>query len=246
MIEEFDQPPGVVPAADLHSLQARLDAAERAYDTFVSKLSHELRTPLNSMLGWLRLVQSGTLDAAQQQRALATIERNIRTQVSLIDALLDARRPVDPPGLAGADAAPAERRRAIECPTALKGLRVLVVDDEPDARDLLQSILRQCQADVRAAGSAIEALDALEHFAPNVLVSDIGMPDLDGYDLISEIRRRPADRGGCVPAIALTAFSRVDDRRRCLSSGFQVHVPKPVEPAEILAIVASLAPVARR
>lgn len=237
MSDPADPPPSL-PQADVRSLQARLDAAERSYDVVLSRASHELRTPLNSMLGWLRLVQSGVLDPAQQARALATIERNIRLQVRLIDELLDASR-----GDAAARAAPVpELTRAVECPPVLKDLRVLVVDDEPDARELLCSILAHCRAEVRAAGSASEALDALDGFSPNVLVSDIAMPDLDGYYLISAIRSRPPDRGGRIPAIALTAYTRVDDRRRCLSSGFQVHVPKPVEPAEILAIVASLAP----
>jgi len=227
---------------DARSLQSRLDDTERAYDAFISKMSHELRTPLNSMLGWLRLVQSNTLDPAQQQRALATIERNIRAQVTLIDHLLDAGRSGMTLLGEGEAAGTANRRRSMECPPALHGLRVLVVDDEPDARELLQSIFGQCRADVVAAGSAAEALDALDRFAPNVLVSDIGMPDVDGYHLISEIRRRPADRCGRIPAVALTAYARLEDRARALRSGFQVHVPKPVEPVEILAIVASLAP----
>lgn len=228
-------------AADtIRALQVRLEASEHACDEFLSKVSHELRTPLNSMLGWLRLAQTGTLDTAQQQRALATIERNIRAQVALIDDLWEARQAT---AAQNADAAfRHSTRQSLECPPALNGLRVLVVDDEPDARDLLQSILSQCHAKVRAAASATEALDALETFVPNVVVSDIGMPDLDGYHLISEIRRRPPDRGGRVPAIALTAYARIEDRARCLRSGFQVHVPKPVEPVEILAIVASLAP----
>lgn len=243
MNEHVEPPPTGILRRDVRELQTRLESSERAYDTFISKVSHELRTPLNSMLGWLRLVQSGTLDPAQQQRALSTIERNIRAQVTLIDDLLDASRSgTAADTFTGVAPSPSDARRAVECPPALKGLRVLVVDDEPDARELLESIFSQCDAQVRAAGSAAEALEALESFAPNVLVSDIGMPEVDGYNLISEIRRRPAERGGRVPAVALTAYARTEDRRRCLSSGFQVHVSKPVEPVEILAIVASLAP----
>lgn len=128
------------------------------------------------------------------------------------------------------------------CPPALKHLKLLVVDDEADARDLLQIVFAHCQADVRTAGSAAEALTLMDSFAPDVLVSDLGMPHMDGYQLIIEVRKRSPERGGRIPAVALTAFTRVEDRTRALMSGFQVHVPKPVEPVELLTVVAALAP----
>lgn len=132
---------------------------------------------------------------------------------------------------------------ALQCPPGLKHLKVLVVDDEADSRDLLAILLEQCQAEVRTAGSAAAALALLDDFSPDVIVSDIGMPDMDGYHFIAEVRRRSPDRGGCVPAIALTAFSRSEDRTRAFVSGFQVHVPKPAAPIELLAAVAALASV---
>ena len=123
----------------------------------------------------------------------------------------------------------------------LPGLKVLVVDDQADARELVARILTDCKAEVRLAGGAVEALQILETWRPDVLVSDIGMPDMDGYALLERIRALPADRGGRTPAIALTAFARSEDRTRALHRGFQVHVSKPVEPAELVATVASVA-----
>jgi PAS domain S-box-containing protein len=123
----------------------------------------------------------------------------------------------------------------------LKGIRVLVVDDEPDARETLQQILEHCNAEVRTAGSAAEAMKLLESWRPDVLLSDIGMPGEDGYDLIRRVRELPAERGGRTPAAALTAFARGEDRRRALRAGFQMHVAKPVDLQELATVVASLA-----
>ncbi|MGE0813976.1 MAG: ATP-binding protein [Vicinamibacterales bacterium] len=388
-------------AVELRTMNARLEAADRAKDEFISTVSHELRTPLNGMLGWIRLLQTGGIDVEQRQRALATIERNARAQAKLIEDLLDVSRimsgkltlnveavlvaavvdqaietvrpaaaskdlrlqttmdstaavmgdagrlvqvltnllsnavkftprqgrvqvlverressvdvsvadtgqGIDPEflphvferfrqadvsttrragglglGLAIArqivemhggsitalsDGAGrgatftirlplsiAMRREVsaplgasvpgIECPPGLKNLKVLVVDDEPDARDLLQTVFAGCGADVRTAASAADALTLMDAVVPDVLVSDIGMPEMDGYQFMTAVRRRPPARGGRTPAVALTAYARIEDRTRALVSGFQVHVPKPVEPVEILAVVASLASV---
>jgi PAS domain S-box-containing protein len=122
---------------------------------------------------------------------------------------------------------------------ALAGLKVLVVDDEPDARQLLRHALADCQAQVSIAASAAEALALIEKFQPDVIVCDIGMPEQDGYDLIHRVRANPAIRD--IPAAALTAFARPEDRKRSLLAGFQTHVAKPVDPAELTAVVASLA-----
>ncbi len=123
----------------------------------------------------------------------------------------------------------------------LDGLRLLVVDDEPGTREVMQEILRRAGAEVRAAASAAETLEILDEWQPDVLLSDIGMPAMDGYGLIREIRARPASKGGRIPAAALTAYSRTEDRLRALSAGFQMHLPKPVEPVELLTVIASLA-----
>ncbi|HYH45616.1 MAG TPA: GAF domain-containing protein [Thermoanaerobaculia bacterium] len=132
---------------------------------------------------------------------------------------------------------------SFECPPQLIGIRVLAVDDEADARLLLQQVLEQCGAEVRTCGSAAEALTALAEWTPDILVSDVGMPGEDGYSLIRKVRA--AESGGAgggvrLPAVALTAYARVEDRLQALSAGYNMHVPKPVEPAELAVVIASL------
>jgi CheY-like chemotaxis protein len=122
----------------------------------------------------------------------------------------------------------------------LAGVSVLVVDDEPDARDLIRRLLERSGAAVTTASTVAEAIDALRRHRPHVLLSDIAMPGEDGFELLRQVRELPAAEGGSVPAAAITAFARSEDRRRALLAGFQLHVPKPVEPAELLAVVASL------
>ncbi|HEX6185130.1 MAG TPA: response regulator, partial [Pyrinomonadaceae bacterium] len=129
---------------------------------------------------------------------------------------------------------------AYGCPERLDRLKVLIVDDEPDTLLMLKVGLSRCGAEVRAAESAAEALAALdaEHF--DVLISDIGMPGEDGYELMRKVRARPAECGGRIPAVALTAYARVEDRMQALRSGYQMHVPKPVELAELVTVTSSL------
>ena len=129
---------------------------------------------------------------------------------------------------------------AYECPDKLDGLRVLVVDDEPDTREMLVVGLNECGAEVFSACSVDEALETLESSVPDLLISDIGMPGKDGYDLIRTIRERPSDKGGRIPAVALTAYTRTEDRLGALRAGYQMHVTKPVELAELVAVVVSL------
>ena len=387
--------------------RAEAEAASRAKDEFLAMVSHELRTPLNAMLGWTRMLRAGNLDEVKEAHALEVIERNAKSQVQLIEDLLDMSRiitgklrlnvrPMDlsaivetavdtlrlaadakgiqvdvvldpraysisgdpdriqqvvwnllsnaikftPKGgqvqvrlerinsyieitvsdngrgikpellpyvfdrfrqadssatrshgglglglaivrhiseLHGGSAhvysrgegqgatfsvtlpliivketkrlpvkpAPrsfpaTESQVPIECPLGLKGLQVLIVDDEEDTRILLMTILESCGVKVKAVGSAAEALDALEAFHPDVLVSDIQMPREDGFWLIRQVRARELQSGRRIPAVALTAHARVEDRIRALSSGYQIHLPKPVEPAELLNVVAAL------
>ena len=123
----------------------------------------------------------------------------------------------------------------------LDGVRVLVVEDEADARHLLAAVLQKRGARVFMAASGAEALEMLERDRPDVLLSDIALQDQDGYDLIRKVRALSAERGGRIPAAALTGYGRLEDRMRALSAGFQLHAAKPVEPAELIAVVASLA-----
>jgi PAS domain S-box-containing protein len=387
---------------DLEESRRKLDAANRAKDEFLATLSHELRTPLNAILGWVRLLRSGTLDAAGATRGPEVIERNTRLLAQLIEDLLDVSRiitgklrldvgsidlvpvivaameavqtaadakgirleasldpalgPVsaDPSRLqqvvwnlltnaikftpaggrvdirlerrdsmaritvsdtgqgirrellpfvfdrfrqgetsigrrygglglglaivrhivelhggdvdaesagegrgalftvdlpltaAHADTVPPEppRRRldreTVGRPVALDGLRVLIVDDEADARELMRMVLRSSGADVMAAACAEEAFEQVERWHPDILVSDIGLPGDDGYMLIQKLREGQAQQGRAIPALAVTAYARAEDRTRALAAGFQMHVAKPLEPADLVAAIASL------
>ncbi len=123
----------------------------------------------------------------------------------------------------------------------LRGVKILAVDDDVDARELLRRVLSECGAVVELASSAREALQALQTMKPDVLVSDVGMPGEDGYSLLQRVRALSAEEGGAIPAIALTAFARVEDRKRALGCGFQLHLAKPVESSELITAVANLA-----
>jgi CheY-like chemotaxis protein len=126
--------------------------------------------------------------------------------------------------------------------TRLEGLRVLLVDDDLDSLDLGSTILTNAGADVRTCRSAAEALEVIPVWRPDVLVSDIEMPEEDGYALIRKVRALDTRDGGKTPAVALTAYGRVQDRVQSLAAGYSMHVPKPVDPGELTTIIASLAP----
>jgi PAS domain S-box-containing protein len=134
----------------------------------------------------------------------------------------------------------AARHDGLESAQRLDGVKVLVVDDEPDARDLIATVLAQLGADVKAVPSSAEAMHAIEAKHPDVILSDLEMPDGDGYAFIRALRGLPPERGGAVPAVALTAYARAEDRVRALKAGFQMHVPKPVQASELAAVIESL------
>lgn len=385
------------------------ERSNRAKDEFLAIVSHELRNPLNAMLGWTRLLRSGSLPEAQQMRALETVERNAVNQAQLIDDLLDVARivsgklPLDVQSVhlariveAALDSArPALDAKALELsvvldreatlfgdparlqqvvwnlltnaikftprggslrvvlrrddaylelavcdngsgidpsfipyvfdrfkqadpsstrsqgglglglaitkslvemhggtisvestglgqgatfvvrlpvaavrgshrdtttapralaepeklrldpPKELLGLRVLAVDDEPDAREIVAVILGSCGVRVTTAGSVAEAMAAFEQEPPDVVLTDIGMPGEDGYSLISKLRALPKGRGGATPVACLTGYAGSDDRRRALLAGFNMHIPKPVDPEELIAVTANLARMAK-
>ena len=122
----------------------------------------------------------------------------------------------------------------------LDGLRALVVDDDDDARELVREVLSQSGAIVITAASAKDAMDEIARVPPDVLVTDVGMPQTDGYALVRNVRALPADRGGRTPAVALTASAAAEDARRAIATGFQMHLPKPVEPSRLVVAVANL------
>jgi PAS domain S-box-containing protein len=381
----------------LEQEQAAREAAEQANrikDEFLAVLSHELRSPLNPILGWTKLLQSQSYTPEETAQALATIERNVKLQVQLIDDLLDVSRilrgkmvlnvcpvnlvtiiesaletvqlaaeakgiqirthldekvgtvsgdstrlqqivwnlltnaikftpqdghievrlhrvenfaqlevqdtgkgikpeflpyvfdsfrqedgaitrkfgglglglaivrhlteqhggtitvestgegqgatfmvrfPLQPTTPEGLPASPAPAQ-ALD----LRQLKILVVDDEADMRELMQVALVSYGAQVQIAGSAMEALHQLESWRPQVLISDIGMPEMDGYMLLRKVRRLPPEQGGQIPAIALTAYAGEFDQQLALAAGFQKHVAKPVEPDQLVEAIVTL------
>jgi signal transduction histidine kinase/CheY-like chemotaxis protein len=123
----------------------------------------------------------------------------------------------------------------------LDGVHVLLVDDDPDALEVVKRILRRCKARVTTAISALEGLALLAVERPDVVLADIGLPQMDGYEFVRRVRVLPSDKGGNVPVAALTAFARSEDRRQAMLAGFDIHVAKPVDPAELVAVVGRLA-----
>ncbi|HEY6462628.1 MAG TPA: ATP-binding protein [Polyangiaceae bacterium] len=131
-------------------------------------------------------------------------------------------------------------------PPQLRGVRVLVVDDDEDMRDLVRAVLEDCGSVVTTTSSVADALEAMARDIPEVLLSDIGMPNRDGYDLIRQVRALPPARGGDVPAAAFTGYARAEDRRDVLNAGYSMHITKPIDPTELVAVVASLTRFAAR
>lgn len=149
---------------------------------------------------------------------------------------LPARVPARGSGGVGATQSP----KATWDSQGLAGLKVLVLDDEQDARNLVERVLTECGAEVVLASSAAEALDLMATAGPHVILSDIGMPDMDGYQFIRKVRSLSAAHGGGTPAVALTAFARTEDRVRAMAAGFQEHVCKPIRPQELIFAIASV------
>ncbi|NOK15260.1 response regulator, partial [Corallococcus exercitus] len=176
-------------------------------------------------------MHGGTVSAASEGEG-----RGATFTVRLPVSVTQPRDPAMPPS-----PRPPVPGRAPMPPPELGGVKVLVVDDEEDARELLRTLLEDSGAHVATAGSAAEGLQVLQVEHPDVLVSDIGMPGTDGYGFIKQVRALPDEKGGRTPAVAITAYARSEDRTRVLRAGFQSHVPKPVEPGELLAVLASLA-----
>ncbi len=154
-----------------------------------------------------------------------------------------------PRGSSAADSAPAGNAGArtdsmAQASDALNGMRILIVDDEKDTLDFVSRFLASYGAEVVAAASAAEAIALVSTAGANVLISDIGLPDVDGYELLQRIRRLEVGAGG-IPAIALTAYARTEDRRLAFRAGYQAHLAKPVEPTELVATIVDLARLSR-
>ncbi len=140
-----------------------------------------------------------------------------------------------------ADASPSSSREPASEASFPSGLQVLLVDDEEDSREAMRRILQQNGMRVTTASSAREAFELVERLEPDILLSDIAMPGEDGLSLIRRVRLLPLDRGGRIPAAAISAYAGIEDRRKALLAGFHYHIPKPVEPAHLLAVIAAMA-----
>jgi PAS domain S-box-containing protein len=185
------------------------------------------------------------LSIVQQLVALHGGEIGVNSEGSDRGATFRVSLPAAPPTAPHSEPPPPMRAPSGRpaCPPVLHDLQVLVVDDEPDAQEMVREILEECGAQVRTTSSAAEAMRMIEERLPDVLVSDVGMPDEDGYTLVRRVRALPAARGGALPAIALTAYARAQDRQRALEAGFVAHLAKPIKPADLLTLIASFAPV---
>lgn len=178
-------------------------------------------------------LHGGTITAHSEGRG-----RGARFTVRLPLSPLTAARPVSPRSLT----VDVPVSRNLPRPPGVAGLRVLVVDDDADARELIAAVLEERGMKPTCASSASGALALLLELRPDILVSDIGMPIEDGFSLIEKVRALPPEQGGGTPAVALTAYARVEDRTRALLAGFNMHLTKPVDPAELIVVLASLGP----
>jgi len=202
-----------------------------------AKISHELRTPLSAILGWVRVLERSPPDAGSLNQGIAAIARNAQAQAQLIEKLLDMRR-IEIGQLRleemGEDA-------AALTPMRVDGVTVLLIDDEPDMRETTAHLLRDAGARVLSASNAIDGLAMLQEHRPHVVLSDIGMPGNDGYDLMRWVRALPDLQVRHTPAAAITAYAGAEDRRQALLAGYQRYLVKPVRPGELVVAVAELA-----
>ena len=180
-------------------------------------------------------MHGGTVDAANNDDgpgAVFTVSLPVMAVRRTVDQLMGEKRAEPDQAMSGS--------LSFDSPPDLSGIKVLAVDDEPDARQLLQALFQQCGAEVMTCGSASEAIDMLDEYDPDVIVSDIGMPGEDGYSFIRRVRASENQRHRRLPAVALTAFARTEDRFQALQAGYNMHVPKPVEPAELALVISRL------
>lgn len=221
----------------------RTGEAHRRTDIAPDELAsvvHELRTPLNTILTWTQLLGSG-VDPDDQRRGIETIARSARAQARLLDGLLQNVRTARPLESERHPFVPDGSPVSTAPEANLTGLVILVVDDDDDARGMTARVLSNAGADVVQAGSASDGLAYLETQHVDLIVSDIRMPAMDGYSFMASVRHQPEGRVRSTPAIALSSLDQSIDRQRALRAGFQMHLAKPVEGAELALAAASLA-----
>jgi PAS domain S-box-containing protein len=210
-------------------LRLAVEETSRAKDTFLAGVLAELRPPTRAIATWASHLRGRLSAASEAGQALDAIDRNARAQGRIIASLLELSQPGHATPAYASDEQP-----------LLSGVRVLVVEDDGAARELLVKVLRVAGAETRDAASSSEALEMLGAWRPDIVLSDLGMRGDDGYVLIRAMRSLPAERGGCVPAAALTVASEPQARSRAAAAGYDAQLAKPVEPVALLATVARL------
>jgi PAS domain S-box-containing protein len=210
-------------------LRIATEAASRVKDDFLASVLADLQSPVRAIATWAAHLR--VEGAAASEPALNAIEHNARTQDRIISSLLELSRV----------AAGRPRERGAKGAPLLTGVRVLIVDDDPAARESMAHVLDIAGAQTKATSSSSEALDALGAFRPDVLLSDVHMHGGEGYFLIRALRALPAERGGCLRAAALTARGEAEDGVGAVAAGYDAQLAKPVEPVMLLATVARLA-----
>lgn len=208
-------------------LRTATEEASRAKDGFVAALLADVQSPTQAIATWSAHLREQVPPGSEAAEALEAIVRSARTQTRIIGNLLELQ------------GAPRTREQEPATPL-LAGVRVLLVEDDAAARDLLLKVLRVAGAEACAAPNSSEALRLLEDWRPDIMLSDMGMSGDDGYVLIRALRALPAERGGCVRAAALTAENEAQAPSRAVAAGYDAQLAKPVEPVALLATVARL------
>ncbi len=213
-------------------LRTAVEEAGRVKDGFLAAVLQDLQSPIQAIAMWAHHLRRQVMASSEAAEALDAIERNACAQDRIISELLHLSR------LAEGDA---PRRRAPAGEPLLAGVRVLLVDDDPQTRETVAKVLGIAGAEVHTACSGADALDALSGFRPDVLLSGVGLIGSEGYALIRALRSLPAERGGCMRAAALTQPQRPEEGLRAVAAGYDAQLAKPVEPVALLATVARLA-----
>ncbi|HLS86766.1 MAG TPA: PAS domain-containing protein [Burkholderiales bacterium] len=213
-------------------LRIATEEASRIKDGFLASVLQDLQAPVQAIATWARHLRAQAWPTSEAADALEAIERNARAQDRIIADLLDLSR-------VAAGGAPAGRPAANE--GLLANVRVLVAEPDAAARETIAKVLAVAGAKVHAAASGQDALRAIDAFHPDVVLSQVDLRGGDGEALIRQLRARPAERGGCVPAAALTTPSERAGGLRAVAAGYDAQLAKPVEPVALLATVARLA-----